>query len=94
MEVWARTVGKKLVNWIGIVKNRMFSIASAFKALCLSLLFVAVVASRPTNRPKVFNVQRYGAKADGKTDNAKGPSLTALHGTNPNPSNYESSLTP
>ncbi|CAH8362819.1 unnamed protein product [Eruca vesicaria subsp. sativa] len=49
----------------------MTCIASAFKALCLSLLFVAAVASRPTNTPKVFNVQRYGAKAGGKTDNAK-----------------------
>ncbi|KAG2296208.1 hypothetical protein Bca4012_002361 [Brassica carinata] len=49
----------------------MTCIASAFKALCLSLLFVAAVASRPTNRPKVFNVHRYGAKANGKTDNTK-----------------------
>ncbi|CDY44257.1 BnaC03g24490D [Brassica napus] len=49
----------------------MTCIASTFKALCFSFLFVAAVASRPTNRPKVFNVQRYGAKADGKTDNAK-----------------------
>ncbi|CAN6814921.1 unnamed protein product [Brassica oleracea] len=49
----------------------MTCIASAFKALCLSLLFVAAVASRPTNRSKVFNVQRYGAKANGKTDNTK-----------------------
>ncbi|RID55326.1 hypothetical protein BRARA_G02594, partial [Brassica rapa] len=32
---------------------------------------VVAIASRPTNRPKVFNVQRYGAKADGKTDNTK-----------------------
>ncbi|KAG2296210.1 hypothetical protein Bca52824_042879 [Brassica carinata] len=32
----------------------MTCIASAFKALCLSLLFVAAVASRPTNRPKVL----------------------------------------
>ncbi|VVB02876.1 unnamed protein product [Arabis nemorensis] len=45
------------------------AIASAFKALCLSLLFVAA-ASHPTVRSKVFNVRRYGAKSDGKTDNA------------------------
>ncbi|XP_020884760.1 exopolygalacturonase [Arabidopsis lyrata subsp. lyrata] len=47
----------------------MASIAFACKALCVSLLFI-VVASRPTGRPKVFNVQRHGSKPDGKTDNA------------------------
>ncbi|KAL9859003.1 putative galacturan 1,4-alpha-galacturonidase [Arabidopsis thaliana] len=47
----------------------MVSIASTFKALCLSFLFIAV-ASRPTIRAKVFNVRRYGSKPDGKTDNA------------------------
>lgn len=50
-------------------KNKMVSIASTFKALCLSFLFIAV-ASRPTIRPKVFNVRRYGSRPDGKTDNA------------------------
>ncbi|KAJ4903963.1 Pectin lyase-like superfamily protein [Raphanus sativus] len=45
----------------------MACIASALKALCLSLLFVAI-ASRPTNKPEVFNVLRFGAKPDGKTD--------------------------
>ncbi|WZY90786.1 hypothetical protein YC2023_047521 [Brassica napus] len=43
-------------------------IASAFKALCLSFLFVSV-ACRSTNGSKVFNVRRYGANPDGKTDN-------------------------
>ncbi|CAE6129318.1 unnamed protein product [Arabidopsis arenosa] len=47
----------------------MASITFALKALCVSLLFI-VVASRPTGRPKVFNVQRHGSKPDGKTDNA------------------------
>lgn len=47
----------------------MASIAYAFQVLCLSLLFI-VVASRPTVKPKVFNVYRHGAKPDGKTDNA------------------------
>ncbi|CAA7014708.1 unnamed protein product [Microthlaspi erraticum] len=45
------------------------ALASAFKALWLSILFITV-ASRPTVMPKVFNVRRYGAKSDGKTDNA------------------------
>ncbi|CAH2037225.1 unnamed protein product [Thlaspi arvense] len=40
----------------------------AFKALCLSLLFVTVT-SRPATRLQVFNVQNYGAKGDGTTDN-------------------------
>ncbi|CAH8332415.1 unnamed protein product [Eruca vesicaria subsp. sativa] len=48
----------------------MTCIASVFKALCLFVLFVAV-ACHPTNRPNFFNVQRYGAKSDGQTDNAK-----------------------
>ncbi|VYS48202.1 unnamed protein product [Arabidopsis thaliana] len=47
----------------------MVSIASTFKALCLSFLFIAV-ASRPTIRPKVFIVRRYGSRPDGKTDKA------------------------
>ncbi|VVA92145.1 unnamed protein product [Arabis nemorensis] len=47
----------------------MFCIVSGFKVFCLSLLFV-VVASRPTVGTKVFNIQHYGAKHDGKTDNA------------------------
>ncbi|ESQ52740.1 hypothetical protein EUTSA_v10017738mg [Eutrema salsugineum] len=48
----------------------MACIVFAFKALCLSLLFITVASTRPTNRPKVFNVRRYGAIPDGKTDNA------------------------
>ncbi|KAL9840825.1 putative glycosidase [Arabidopsis thaliana] len=47
----------------------MACISFAFKALCFCLFFI-VVASRSTVRPKVFNVQRHGAKPDGKTDNA------------------------
>ncbi|KAL1196042.1 Polygalacturonase [Cardamine amara subsp. amara] len=46
----------------------MVFIACAFKVLFLSLFFIAI-ASRPTGRPKVFNVRRHGAKSDGKTDN-------------------------
>ncbi|CAA7015735.1 unnamed protein product [Microthlaspi erraticum] len=46
----------------------MTCIVSGFKLLCLCLLFGAV-ASRPTAGPKVFNVGRFGAKGDGKTDN-------------------------
>ncbi|ESQ55365.1 hypothetical protein EUTSA_v10027416mg [Eutrema salsugineum] len=46
----------------------MACIVFGFKALCFSFLFVAV-ASRPTAWKKVFNVQRYGATSDGKTDN-------------------------
>ncbi|EOA39270.1 hypothetical protein CARUB_v10012276mg [Capsella rubella] len=47
----------------------MTSIASTFKTLCLCLLFIVVV-SRPTVRPKVFNVKRHGSIPDGITDNA------------------------
>ncbi|KAF8085719.1 hypothetical protein N665_0650s0032 [Sinapis alba] len=47
----------------------MACIASALKALCLSSLLFVAIASRPTNKPKVFNVLRFGAKPDGKTDN-------------------------
>ncbi|CAN8317541.1 unnamed protein product [Cochlearia groenlandica] len=48
----------------------MVCIDFAFKVLCLSLFFVVVaVATRPTIHPKVFNVRRFGAKGDGKTDN-------------------------
>ncbi|VVA92144.1 unnamed protein product [Arabis nemorensis] len=39
-----------------------------FVFLCSSLLFIAV-KSRPATGPKVFDVQSYGAKGDGKTDN-------------------------
>ncbi|CAH2060270.1 unnamed protein product, partial [Thlaspi arvense] len=39
-------------------------------ALYLSLLFLTVASTRLTNRQKVFNVRRYGANPDGKTDNA------------------------
>jgi len=46
----------------------MTSVVFAFKVLCVSFLFI-VVASRPTIRPKMFNVQRHGSKSDGKTDN-------------------------
>ncbi|CAH2079432.1 unnamed protein product [Thlaspi arvense] len=42
----------------------------AFKALCLSMLFVTIASTRTTNRPKVFNVKCYSAKFDGETDNA------------------------
>ncbi|CAN7047956.1 hypothetical protein IGI04_025808 [Brassica rapa subsp. trilocularis] len=47
----------------------MASIHTAFKALCLSLLFVTVLSS-PDTEPKVFDVQSYGAKGDGTADNA------------------------
>ncbi|KAL1224140.1 Exopolygalacturonase [Cardamine amara subsp. amara] len=47
----------------------MACIDFVFKAYCLSLLFVAVTTSRPFTGPKVFDVQNYGAKGDGKTDN-------------------------
>ncbi|CAH2060267.1 unnamed protein product [Thlaspi arvense] len=48
----------------------MAFITSLFKALYLSLLFVTVASTRLTNRQNVFNVRRYGANPDGKTDNA------------------------
>ncbi|XP_010412966.1 PREDICTED: exopolygalacturonase-like isoform X1 [Camelina sativa] len=47
----------------------MACISYTFKTSCLFLLFI-VAASRPANKPKVFNVRRYGSKPDGKTDNA------------------------
>lgn len=50
------------------LKNKMACISFAFKALCLSLLVVAVT-SRPDTGPQVFDVQSYGAKGDGQTDN-------------------------
>lgn len=46
----------------------MACIAFVFMALCSSLLFVAV-KSRPATGSKIFDIQSYGAKGDGKTDN-------------------------
>ncbi|CAA7056665.1 unnamed protein product [Microthlaspi erraticum] len=50
------------------LENMMVCIILGFKALYMSLLFVAVTSSSATI-PKVFDVQSYGAKGDGKTDN-------------------------
>lgn len=47
----------------------MACIDLVFKVFCLSLLFIVGTTSRRTTGPKVFDVQRYGAKGDGKTDN-------------------------
>ncbi|XP_006304614.2 exopolygalacturonase isoform X2 [Capsella rubella] len=47
----------------------MACIDFVFKVSGLTMLFIVGTTSLPTTVPKVFDVQRYGAKGDGKTDN-------------------------